>query len=348
MLHTNGSQALLQVLSGRWTSLRIALVCICASLSACAGPQPPQQSDASAAAAQKDLARIVSLDATATEWLFALDMGDRVVGRDAKSSFPAATASIPNLGHHSQWNAEAILALNPDRVLVHRNQSDVPVLEQLRAVGVEVSVLDRASSPEGAVSFARQLGVAIHQEARIAPSAKALEEALRARGLLAGTSDGAASQGAVPDGAVSQGAISDGATSKRSVTEGAADPSSPSVLFVYASSAGRVMVGGAHTPMDAMLRLSGGRNAAASVRGYKPVSPEFLMASQPDLVLLFPHSLEALGGMDGLARDPGLGALDAVRNGNVAVLDGLLLTGFGPRLPEAYDALTAVLNRTDA
>lgn len=312
-------------------SLMVLLAGLCLSAASCTRTEAAQSDrsprNAGARAAEEPVAqrsveqRMVSLDATATEWLYALGLGEQLVGRNAQSSHPAEALDLPDLGHHSQWSAEAILALEPDLVLVHRDQAALPVVDQLRTVGLEVAVLDRTPDPASAVAFVHQLGQALGREDLTAEHAERLKSALVERGLL------------------------EGEQNAKKQAHSATEATTPSVLFVYASSGGRVLVGGAHTPMHAILRLSGARNAAAAVQGYKPVSPEFLMTNPADVVLLFPHSLAALGGMEGLQKDPGLSAISAVGEGRVLVLDGLMLTGFGPRLPQAYDTLRAAWAR---
>ena len=300
-------------------SLVLVNWCCLSLCSSCA-----QASSAASPAEQAHRARngqspkaIVSLDATATEWLFAFGLGDRLVARNVQSSHPKEALALPDLGHHSQWSAEGILALRPDLVLVHRDQSALPVVAQIRAVGISVAVLDREPNPLSALAFVRQLGAVIGHEALAEKHAEQLEASLKQRGLLD----------------VGHAATEEG--------------DKPQVLFVYASGGGNVMVGGRDTPIDAMLQLSGAANAAAAVRGYRPLNPEVLMANQADALLLFPHSLDALGGMTGLRQDPSLGLLSAVQKNKVLVLDGLMLTGFGPRLPEAYDTLRAAWDAQD-
>ena len=58
--------------------------------------------------------RIVSLTGDITEIIFALGMGDYIVGVDSSATYPAEkTKSLPNIGYQRRLNAEGILALNP-------------------------------------------------------------------------------------------------------------------------------------------------------------------------------------------------------------------------------------------
>ena len=80
--------------------------------------------------------RIVSLAPSITETVFALGLGDRVVGVDDYSTWPAETASLPALGGLFDPNLEAIVALEPDLAIVLPSQSDLGA--RLAELGIEV------------------------------------------------------------------------------------------------------------------------------------------------------------------------------------------------------------------
>jgi iron complex transport system substrate-binding protein len=82
--------------------------------------------------------RIVSLTPSNTEILFALGLGDRVVGVDAYSNYPAdATASLPKCGDYAGPNAEMIVSLQPDLVLAG-NKLQADAITQLEGLGLNV------------------------------------------------------------------------------------------------------------------------------------------------------------------------------------------------------------------
>ncbi len=80
--------------------------------------------------------RIVSLAPSITETVFALGLGDRVVGVDDYSTWPAETASLPHLGGLFDPNLEAIATLEPDLAILLPSQKDLG--ERLSALGIEV------------------------------------------------------------------------------------------------------------------------------------------------------------------------------------------------------------------
>lgn len=94
----------------------------------CGGPAP----EAGVTAGR----RIVSLAPSITETVFALGLGDRVVGVDDYSTWPAETAELPHLGGLFDPNLEAIAALEPDLAILLPSQKDLG--ERLSALGIEV------------------------------------------------------------------------------------------------------------------------------------------------------------------------------------------------------------------
>src|SRR5882724_4135853 len=64
-------------------------------------------------------ARIVSTSPSITETLFALGLGDRVVGVSTYCRFPPEAAKLPKVGSFLKPDAELIAGLRPDLVVVH-------------------------------------------------------------------------------------------------------------------------------------------------------------------------------------------------------------------------------------
>ena len=75
---------------------------------------------------------IVSMAPSITETLFALGLGDRVVGVSKFSNYPPEANAIPAVGGHLDPNLEAILALKPDLVvLLEEQRESLAALEKL-------------------------------------------------------------------------------------------------------------------------------------------------------------------------------------------------------------------------
>src|SRR4051794_32311729 len=63
--------------------------------------------------------RIVSTSPSITETLFALGLGDRVVGVSTFCRYPPDAATLPKVGTFLKPDAELIAGLRPDLVIVH-------------------------------------------------------------------------------------------------------------------------------------------------------------------------------------------------------------------------------------
>ncbi len=116
------------------------------------------------------------------------------------------------------------------------------------------------------------------------------------------------------------------------------DVEKPAVLFVVSTSP--IIAAGEGTFMDELLRLAGGRNAAARFSGrYPRLSVEELVAARPDVIFV--------AGMAGVERFPPevtrWKEVPAFRDGAVITLDGDLVTRPGPRLVTALERVSAAL-----
>ena len=238
--------------------------------------------------------RIVAMGATVTETLYALGLGDRVVGSDISSKYPNDVLEKPRLGYFRQASAEGIISLNPTIVVSTLEFGPPTVIEQLRSAGVDVLILDDALTWDEAVARIELLGRAFGQLDR----AESVVSTMRA--------DRAA------------------AVAMRPVA-------TPRVLFVYARGLGAVYVAGLATVADFLIEDAGGTNAATDFVDFRQLTPEAIVEAAPDVILLQHSGLESLGGTEGLFRLPGIAQTPAARNGAVVTLDGALLVGLGPR-----------------
>jgi iron complex transport system substrate-binding protein len=128
-------------------SQRAALIACLISASAIAALSQPQPLPA----------RIVSTSPSITETLFALGLGDRVVGVSRFCRYPAAVAALPKVGTYLKPDAETIARLKPDLVFVHTGPSSA--VSQLATLGIRTAIVDRAGLA-GVFTTIRQIGAA--------------------------------------------------------------------------------------------------------------------------------------------------------------------------------------------
>jgi iron complex transport system substrate-binding protein len=100
--------------------------------------------------------RIVTLAPNLTEMVFAIGAGERIVGVDDSSNFPAAAKSLPKVGG-MQPNIEKIAALKPDLVVASTQGNHPNLVPALAAADIPLYVVrtDRLGEIAGAM---RRLG----------------------------------------------------------------------------------------------------------------------------------------------------------------------------------------------
>ena len=110
--------------------------------------------------------RVVSLVPSDTETLFALGVGDRLVGRTRYCEEPAdLIAKVPTIGGTKDVDIDALMSLQPDLVLANQEENSRSDLEALAARGARVFV-----------SFPKRFNDAIAHVARLARMFEAREE----------------------------------------------------------------------------------------------------------------------------------------------------------------------------
>lgn len=273
--------------------------------------QSPTEAPADSAE-NPDAPRIVTLSGFLTELVYDLGHGAHLVGVDVTSVAPAAVDTLPKLGHISQLNAEAILALQPTLILVDEAQrAQAPALAQLEASGIRVIGVRTTYHLHNALNAAQQLAEALpFDESRL--------QALREQ---------------ITQDSTTLAAQLDTLTSD-----------APKVLFIYARGAGRLMIGGAGTAADAAIRLAGGQNAAAHIDGFTALTPEALVEIAPSHLLLFSSGLASLDGKAGLRQIPGMAQTPAFQQDRIIAMDGHYLTAFGSQIGKAITELAHAIH----
>ena len=261
--------------------------------------------------------RIVSVGGALTEIVYALGAQGELVGVDTTSLYPVVAQQLPQVGYARTLSAEGVLSLAPTQLIATEEAGPQAVLRQVRDAGVPVAVLNANNQFEGLLERVKQVG----QITGRADSAARLAQALQQQW--------------------------DGALGKVRQRSPSPVQSAVRVLFILAHAPTQVMVGGRQTGADAMLayagavNVMGGQGGLGGFAGYKPLTPEAVIAARPDIVLVTDQGLKASGGVDGILKLPGLAQTPAGRKHRIVSLEATLLLGFGPRMPQALAELDA-------
>ena len=248
----------------------------------------------------KEPSRILSLGGAVTEILYDLGAADRIVAVDTTSQFPPeALKAHKNVGYFRALSTEGVLSVAPDIIIASDKAGPPEVVRALKASGIDYFEVNDDSTPEALTNRVRaiagKIGRGVAGDSLVARIEKDFADLAEARGRLS---------------------------------------QNPTVLFVLSVQGGRAIVGGVDTSADVMLRLAGAKNAASSLKGFKPVSEESIIAMDPEVILAMRRS-SVPNAREEVLNVPGIAATRAGRDQRLIEVDGLYILGFGPRAPEA-------------
>jgi len=194
--------------------------------------------------------RIVSTTPSITELLYALGLGDRVVGVTRFCRYPPEAQQKPKIGDYINPNLEAIAALRPDLVIIQTNP--VRLAEKLASVRLR-SVEVNQENIEAIYNSIRVIGDATET----APRAAALIDSIR-KGL-------------------------------EGIRTRAASLPRVRMMFVVGRSPNRLdglIVAGRASYLNEVIDLAGGQNVFRdAVAAYPAVSLEQVIARRPEIII---------------------------------------------------------------
>ena len=249
--------------------------------------------------------RIVSLSPTSTESLFAIGAGTQVIAVDDRSDYPKAAPRTRLSGFTP--NVEAIVAYRPDLVVVASDPKDL--VASLEKLGIPVLQHNAATTIRGAYQQIRQLGAVT---GRAAAATTLVARMKRQIGRVV--------------------------AKRKSVGSGASVYHELDPTFFSANS---------NTFVGRVYALFGLKNIADAAPGgsdYPQLSPEYVVASNPDLIVLA-DSVCCGQTADTVAARPGWSGIKAVRNRSILRIDDSIASRWGPRLVNFVRAVGTALGR---
>jgi cobalamin transport system substrate-binding protein len=253
--------------------------------------------------------RIISLAPSNTEILYAIQAGDKLVGRDDFSNFPAEVSSVPLVGGSmGNYNFEQIASLKPDLVLASslNTPEQVKTLEEL---GLTVYLLPNPVDLEGLFQNLATVGTLTGNDSQAGELVKSLKSRVSAV----------------------EEKISSVTTQPVVYYElDGTDPTQPWTT-------------GSGTFLANLIGMAGGKNAGDELTGdFAQISLEALLAKNPDLIILGDSNY----GMDAkqVASRVGWNGLKAVQDGHVYPFDDDLVSRPGPRLVDGLEQLAKLIH----
>ena len=257
--------------------------------------------------------RIVSMSPSITETLYALGLGDQIVGVSRFCDYPPDVRDKPRVGGYFDPNLEAVLMLKPDLVVVLEEQAEtIPAFAELDLETLTVN----HKTVAGVIDSLRKIGrvcgrgtegrwMAMQFEERLAQIRDKTKNSPRPRVLV---------------------------TMRKPQNGGHLND---------------IHVAGADEYFDAIIELAGGRNACRieSVRN-PAMSPEGIIWLDPDVIvdLVWSEDSQALDRGQVAADWNELPQVKAVRNGRILVFEQRYVFVPGPRLMQFIQVLARRLH----
>lgn len=260
---------------------------------------------------KENIRRIVVLQASDCELIYALGAGEMVVGRGQYCDYPAQVLEVDEVQSGGETNIEQIIALEPDVVIMTKMSQTIEQEDQLGNAGIPVIVTD-AQDIEGIYESIELLGKVVGREAEAAVQVSGMKEKIAS--LKATASDSLVGK---------------------------------SVYFeVSPITYGAPWTTGSATFMQEVAEILGLSNIFGDLSGWAEVSQEDIIARNPDyIVTTTMYFGEELKPDEEIMARSGWAGITAVKNGDVFHDADNLLSRPTPRITDAIDAFYAFINR---
>ncbi len=258
--------------------------------------------------------RIVSTAPSITEMLYALGLGDRVVGVTTFCHYPPEAARKPKIGNYLRPDVEAILALRPDLVITEKSM----VQQAMSLPRLKLNVLEvDDSTVQGIYDSIRTIGRSTGASARAEAVRGGIQKELE------------------------------------SIRQRTARLPRVRVLFVVGRTPGRIedlIAAGSSSYLNEVMEIAGGRNVFGDAAiAYAKVSLEEVLSRDPDVIIDMGEMAQTIGITAEQKRAVArlwqrYPNLKAVRTNRVFAVASDLYVVPGPRVTDAARQLAGLLH----
>ena len=250
--------------------------------------------------------RIVSLAPNLTEILFAMGLGDRVVGVTSFCDYPEEAKRRQKVGGMSNPSIEAVVSLKPDLVVVTTDGNPMEFEGRLRSLKIKTYVF-RSRRLQELPQGVRGMGAALGVKERGDALAEMMEHTIRRLGIK--------------------------------------NPPERKRRLLFIVWPEPLIVAGTGTVIDDAITLLGGENIAAGGKGtYPKYSVEEILHNSPDVILIGKgQGHEDMEKVSKRLLDR-LKNVSAVRNGKVFFVSDLLYR-LGPRTCRGIEEMAGYIGK---
>jgi len=267
--------------------IAVMLLCFCS-----------RERDKQAFQENKNYSRILSFAPSITETLFALSLGDRVVGVSNFCKYPPEVEKIQKIGGYTNPNYEAVLRLKPDLAILL--QEHIQILDFLRKNKIDYLLVDNHDLASILQSF-----ILIGKKCGKLEKADSLIESIRSAMLRDSTGNKS--------------------PPRTLLCVDRNDQGCGKIIRAYAAGTG--------TFYHDLLKMANMDNALKGSKiAYPQISAEGIIAMQPDIIIDIAMRPDG-GASEKVKKDwQSLPMVPAVKNNLVFCLEGDYLTIPGPRI----------------
>lgn len=257
--------------------------------------------------------RIISAAPNNTEILFALGLGDKVVGVTNYANYPEEAIKVEKIGEMSPLNLEKIASLQPDLIVaVAFGGFQLKEIPRLRELGFNVLVIEPLTIKETLKSIKMVATVC-----GIPEKGNTLVEDLSRRVNKIKSE-----------------------VSKISISN------RPKVFIggTYET----IYTPGEGTLLNELITLAGGKNIAASLPGWIKISPEFVAEAEPDIIIIPVGAMnpgEESKIKENISQRPGWANIPAIKTQNIFIVNEDLFYRAGPRLVDGLELLYEIFHK---
>lgn len=280
---------------------------LCSLFIGCSKKSEPAASQSNSSRTENTQMRIISLAPNLTEIVFALGMGDEIVGVTKHCTWPPEAKAKACVGTFWQPDIEAMLAMQPTLLVNLWFDQQAAVVSRMERAGCKVLTL-RIETVEQLYEAILKIGQAVGKES----AAEAMVQRLKDK--------------------------------QAEMTARYADRPKPKVLWVIQRYPLRLA--GRNTFINELIEIAGGVNAIGpTLTQYPPVNSEEVIGCMPDVIIEPVMDPEQFDQQESSATEfyHRYAIVPAVKNGRVHIIDGDVVSRLGPRLDEAAELIAACL-----
>ena len=245
--------------------------------------------------------RIISLAPSITEILFALKLGDRVIGVTSYCDFPDEAKAKEKVGDTIKPNLERLIVLKPDLVLISTASQLEKITRQLDQLGIPVFVTS-PQSVAGVLTSLRKIGELTGAEQQAEALAAEMQTRITA------------------------------------VQRQATTNSAPRVLYILQLSP--LITAGKNTFINDLINQAGGRSISGEeTTDYPQFSREAVIARAPEIIIIPASHGAELVNIEAVKQ--AFAATPAIKNNRIVRINPDLVSRPGPRIVEGLEALRA-------